>query len=602
MTPLIHNLSPFVPRGIKNLIKSFGRTQFKWKYFDNFIPWMNYQFHFQPLQEEQSRILKELNKKGIAISSAEKLFGSSEAFEELRRQVALQEQKAEKQISQVRAESDELKSKKGFIFELLNGKDFFSPKDIFVRFAIQPAMLEISNAYFGMLTSLRFFNIWRTFPIKGEPRRSQLWHQDPEDKFILKIFVYLSDVDEGAGPFIYASGSHPKGNVREKPQCFQEEGHSAWRCVDEEMQKVISREKWIHCTGPAGTIVFADTRGFHKGGLARTKERLSYNFMFVSQNSKTRWSYVQQKSMEGLSPIQKIAVENKERLEEPHLIEGKISGEEESSVALKYRALFAQKLRDKDASEICRRYARLSFRELQKLIHTGEKYVLKQKLKGRGIEMGSGTALASSVLISNRDIQHMYCIDYVKELVSVIQPKVINAYVSAHLKSHITRMHGSFDSIDLPDESLDFVIEVESWHHSSCLNRSVREAYRVLKPGGVILGFDRVQPNEMTDQEVNELLNHVYDEDFLKRNGYPAGIKLTRRINGEHEYREREWRTAFEKAGFQTIKFKSLYKNVPLFLPHENTVSYNHFKKWLKSKIDLRPYSPKTLTCFACVK
>jgi hypothetical protein len=42
------------------------------------------------------------------------------------------------------------------------------------------------------------------------------------------------------------------------------------------------------CTGKKGTIIFADTRGFHKGGEARTRDRLMYNAMYTSPASESR--------------------------------------------------------------------------------------------------------------------------------------------------------------------------------------------------------------------------------------------------------------------------------------------------------------------------
>jgi hypothetical protein len=36
----------------------------------------------------------------------------------------------------------------------------------------------------------------------------QAFHRDSEDWRYLKILVYLSDVDDGAGPHVYLHGSH----------------------------------------------------------------------------------------------------------------------------------------------------------------------------------------------------------------------------------------------------------------------------------------------------------------------------------------------------------------------------------------------------------
>ena len=40
--------------------------------------------------------------------------------------------------------------------------------------------------------------------------------------------------------------------------------------------------------GKNPTIVFADTRGYHKGGLARERDRLMYTCMFTSQASQSQ--------------------------------------------------------------------------------------------------------------------------------------------------------------------------------------------------------------------------------------------------------------------------------------------------------------------------
>ena len=54
------------------------------------------------------------------------------------------------------------------------------------------------------------------------------------------------------------------------------------------MAVVVPPEKWLKATGPKGTIVFADTSGYHKGGLARERDRLMYVCMFTSPSSQSK--------------------------------------------------------------------------------------------------------------------------------------------------------------------------------------------------------------------------------------------------------------------------------------------------------------------------
>jgi hypothetical protein len=54
------------------------------------------------------------------------------------------------------------------------------------------------------------------------------------------------------------------------------------RTVDEQMDKVVAKEKWVTALVPKYTVVFADTHGYHKGGLAREHDRLLYTCMYTS--------------------------------------------------------------------------------------------------------------------------------------------------------------------------------------------------------------------------------------------------------------------------------------------------------------------------------
>lgn len=145
-----------------------------------------------------------------------------------------------------------------------------------------------------MYTRLRAFNVWHNFASKKDPRNSQLWHRDPEDRYILKMFVYLTDVSEGSGPLIYARGTHVQGSIKSLPESFKDPETTARRSNDAQMSAVVPKDRWITAVGPKGTVVFADTRGYHKGGLVREGDRVLYNCMFTSQAS-TRAEYFERK-------------------------------------------------------------------------------------------------------------------------------------------------------------------------------------------------------------------------------------------------------------------------------------------------------------------
>lgn len=276
--------------GLKKIRDAYLKSEFRWRYISNFDAWAAYFMNRPKLEGEALWVLEEMNRSGIAVTSVDRLFGNGASFAELKKRVDALEIEQAANIVEARKEAEELKEKKGFIFPLLGDKPGFDPSDICARFVLQPVIREIADAYAGLRTELKFYNVWHTFKIQGEPRRSQLWHQDPEDYYIFRMFVYMTDVDEGAGPLTYVRGSHPKGE-KINPEHFLEPGHKAKRSTDEQMKKAASENRWVRATGPAGTIIFADTRGYHKGGLARTSDRIMYNAMYTSPACRTLGSY-----------------------------------------------------------------------------------------------------------------------------------------------------------------------------------------------------------------------------------------------------------------------------------------------------------------------
>jgi len=58
------------------------------------------------------------------------------------------------------------------------------------------------------------------------------------------------------------------------------------------MAEVVPRDRWIQATGPAGTIIFADTRGYHCGGRSTQRDRVMAINMFTSSACAKRPDFV----------------------------------------------------------------------------------------------------------------------------------------------------------------------------------------------------------------------------------------------------------------------------------------------------------------------
>ncbi len=250
-----------------------------------------------------------------------------------------------------------------------------------------------------------------------------------------------------------------------------------------------------------------------------------------------------------------------------------------NSKAVAYRNLFAKKLVEKDVETIVKSYVYLSSYEMEYILKSIEDHVLDEPLNGCGMELGAGCGLLSSLLAKRPAIKAVLSLEVCDEMVELIIPKVAKSLLGSE-EIKVIPIVGSFDSIDLPSNSLDFVVEIDSFHHSDNLQTTLIECARVLKPGGYLLCLDRCHPNALSDIEVERMLSNTYTQEFLIANGYPAGIVLTRRENGEHEYRLHEWQTAFHAAELTLVKtieagppipmtsaFKGLVKGILNILP-----------------------------------
>lgn len=275
---------------LRKFAKEGRQKEFFWRYGFNLSPTFKYaagsEDKLTPIEE---KIVGSLNKNGIAISTIDELLGENSLFQELNSATnnILEERKEEISQLQSKANEEDTIGNKTFNMELLPSVSDFDENDIFAKFPLNNVFLNIANSYFQMYAKLRYYNVWKTFASKGTSRESQLWHFDREDRYILKMFLYLDDVDEGTGPFTYAPGTHKKGSLNGlEPEYFIEGG--VQRTTDEQMNRVFPEEKWVKGIGKKGTIIFADTRGFHKGGEARTNDRLMFTCMFTSIASESK--------------------------------------------------------------------------------------------------------------------------------------------------------------------------------------------------------------------------------------------------------------------------------------------------------------------------
>lgn len=148
-------------------------------------------------------------------------------------------------------------------------------REIFI-WGLQQRLINIIENYVGLPVAYHGAYFRRDIANKVQVK-SRLWHIDPEDRKVLKVVIYLDDVDDNNGPFEYI------------PQSFTSKLVSSLKynhgyIQDKTMEKVISPSHFESCTGIAGTVILAATGGiFHRGKIPISSDRYAVFFDYTSR-------------------------------------------------------------------------------------------------------------------------------------------------------------------------------------------------------------------------------------------------------------------------------------------------------------------------------
>ena len=136
-----------------------------------------------------------------------------------------------------------------------------------IQLALHPRIIGVASSYLGCIPVLSYIKIVKTFTSGFGPVDTQYFHRDIGSYWILKVFIYLNDVDTDGGPFCYARKSH----ITPRENDF---GSNLYiRFADEKVVEMFGNENVVECTGTAGDVWFAETLGFHKGKRPRSAPR-----------------------------------------------------------------------------------------------------------------------------------------------------------------------------------------------------------------------------------------------------------------------------------------------------------------------------------------
>ena len=166
------------------------------------------------LDDVQKRIVSELEADGYCVVPFSELIPEPAAWDAIERQASAFVSDTEAALA---GDREALRGRDGkeFVVRLFSyGVDLHLDDPWFATCASH-RLLDIANTYLGLWSKLEYVDLWYSVPQPEEADRvsSQRWHRDFNDSHLLKVFLYLVDVDEGTGPFQYVSGSADRKSV-----------------------------------------------------------------------------------------------------------------------------------------------------------------------------------------------------------------------------------------------------------------------------------------------------------------------------------------------------------------------------------------------------
>ena len=142
-----------------------------------------------------------------------------------------------------------------------------------------PELYAIARDYLGVDPVIDVLTAWDSLP-SDEPdsNAAQMYHFDLDRVSWVKVFLYLSDVDEDSGPHCFIQKSH-RGNL---PKEIISQGYV--RHTDETIQSSFEDTDILEMTGKSGTLLLEDTSGLHKGKLVQTGYRRILQWQYSVNN------------------------------------------------------------------------------------------------------------------------------------------------------------------------------------------------------------------------------------------------------------------------------------------------------------------------------
>jgi hypothetical protein len=144
-------------------------------------------------------------------------------------------------------------------------------QELTLDLATDSEILRIAGEYLEAPPVLNHPESWFSFPVKNVQKESaKNWHWDCDGVKWIKVFVYINNVDLTNGPHAFVEKSHMNWKVNDK----------STRVTEDEILSAYGQKAIKSFTAARGTVIFEDTRGFHRGTPLLVGHRLVLQLQF----------------------------------------------------------------------------------------------------------------------------------------------------------------------------------------------------------------------------------------------------------------------------------------------------------------------------------
>ena len=130
-------------------------------------------------------------------------------------------------------------------------------------------ILALVEQMFGCRPTISYMAAWWSYPTGIAAQQAENFHRDIDDWAFIKLFVYLTDVDEAKGPHVYVRRS-----------ATTQRANAIRRYQDEEVADLFPSSDIVTMTGKAGSGFLENTFGLHKGHPVREGQRLIFQAVY----------------------------------------------------------------------------------------------------------------------------------------------------------------------------------------------------------------------------------------------------------------------------------------------------------------------------------